>query len=69
MMKTESNMYFDKNTFDVRLHQSQIALIINALHDARIASKIDAYDYDNEINVLIDLFSSVEPDILNSFVD
>ena len=49
--------------FDVRLNQMQIDLIVNALK--LLQKKND----DLEIDLLMDCFESVEPDVLNSFVD
>ena len=64
------SLYFNENEcFNVRLHSSQIETIVNALKIQRNSLNLDPYDYDNEINVLIDMFKNVENDTLNSFVD
>jgi hypothetical protein len=58
------SLWFDDNEcFDVRLHQSQIDLITNALK--LLGKKND----DDEIFFLIEMFENVEKDTLNSFVD
>lgn len=53
----------DNECFDVRLHQSQIELINNAL---KLLQKKNDND---EIDLLIECFANVEKDSLNSFVD
>jgi hypothetical protein len=58
------SLWFDENEcFDVRLHQSQIDLITNALK--LLQKKND----DEEIDLLIECFENVEKKSLNSFVD
>ena len=53
--------------FDVRLNQMQIDLIVNALKNHAILERDIAIR--DEIEILSDMFESVEPDVLNSFVD
>lgn len=56
------SLWFDeKECFDVRLHQSQIALIVNALKSLK--------KNNDEKDMLIDMFKNVEKNVLNSFVD
>lgn len=56
------SLWFDENEcFDVRLHQSQIDLIVAALKSMK--------KNHDEKDMLIDMFKTVEKNALNSFVD
>lgn len=60
-------LYYNDDNFDVRLNFSQIDLVINALKNNLVLERDD--EKRNEINMLISMFSFVEKDTLNSFVD
>lgn len=60
-------LYYNDDNFDVRLNFSQIDLVINALKNNVVLERDD--EKRNEINMLISMFSFVEKDTLNSFVD
>lgn len=58
------SIYFNENEcFNVRLHSSQIELIVNAL------KSLNNSNDDEEKDMLIGMFSHLEKDLLNSFVD
>ena len=60
-------LYYNDDNFDVRLNFSQIELIVDALKNNVVLERDD--EKRNEINMLISMFSFVEKDTLNSFVD
>jgi hypothetical protein len=60
-------LYYNDDNFDVRLNFSHIDLVIDALKNNLVLEKND--EKRNEINMLISMFSFVEKDTLNSFVD
>ena len=61
--------YFNKNeSFDLRLHQSQIDLIVNALKNAYVLERDESKK--DEMNVLIDVLEyDLQPDLINSLID
>lgn len=60
-------LYYNDDNFDVRVNFSQIDLVIDALKNNVVLERDD--EKRNEINMLISMFSFVEKDTLNSFVD
>lgn len=60
-------LYYSNDTCDVRLHFSQIELIIDALKNNVVLERDD--EKRNEINMLISMFETCEINVLNSFVD
>lgn len=60
-------LYYNDDNFDVRLNFSQIDLVIDALKNNLVLERDD--EKRNEINMLISMFSFVEKNTLNSFVD